>query len=244
MRKGLAESPFPPAPPAVPGFAQSPHVATLSELIEQVTTLAQELAGLRAQRGVLQRQISNSSDAATRAALELRKVPLESQMKQVEMDLASVRAQLQSRRTEMTQPPMMPPNMGRRGPDPDLIVGLAFAFIFAVLMPISIAIARRIWRGRKDTGPILEDRLSPRLDRLEQAVDTIAIEIERVSEGQRFVTKVLAERPLQAKSGNAPETHDAAGLNEPKPFLALGAGPIEPIRMAERQAVRQSITPH
>ena len=29
-----------------------------------------------------------------------------------------------------------------------------------------------------------------------------------------------------------------------KPILALGAGAAEPIRVAERQAVRQSITPH
>jgi hypothetical protein len=33
-----------------------------------------------------------------------------------------------------------------------------------------------------------------RFDRLEQAVDTIALEMERVTEGQRFVTKLLAER--------------------------------------------------
>jgi hypothetical protein len=32
-----------------------------------------------------------------------------------------------------------------------------------------------------------------RLERLEQGVEAIAIEIERVSEGQRFVTKLLAE---------------------------------------------------
>lgn len=33
-----------------------------------------------------------------------------------------------------------------------------------------------------------------RMDRLEQAVDAIAIEIERVSEAQRYTTKLLAER--------------------------------------------------
>jgi hypothetical protein len=33
-----------------------------------------------------------------------------------------------------------------------------------------------------------------RLERLEQAVDTIAIEIERISENQRFTTKLLSER--------------------------------------------------
>jgi hypothetical protein len=31
------------------------------------------------------------------------------------------------------------------------------------------------------------------MERIEQAMDAIAIEIERVSEGQRFVTRLLAE---------------------------------------------------
>jgi hypothetical protein len=74
-----------------------------------------------------------------------------------------------------------------------------FAFIGAVLMPIAIAVARRIWRGKRDTGRAIEDRVSPRLDRLEQAVDAIAIEVERISEGQRFVTRVLTERPIPAR---------------------------------------------
>jgi hypothetical protein len=29
---------------------------------------------------------------------------------------------------------------------------------------------------------------------MEQAIDSIAIEVERISEGQRFTTKLLAER--------------------------------------------------
>jgi hypothetical protein len=36
--------------------------------------------------------------------------------------------------------------------------------------------------------------LDARLERVEQAVESIAIEMERVSEGQRFVTKLLVER--------------------------------------------------
>jgi len=39
--------------------------------------------------------------------------------------------------------------------------------------------------------PAIDDN---RLRHLEQAVDAIAIEIERISEGQRFTTKLLAER--------------------------------------------------
>lgn len=41
--------------------------------------------------------------------------------------------------------------------------------------------------------PLGEDRLK----RLEQAVDSIAVELERVGEGQRYVTKLLAERGPQ-----------------------------------------------
>jgi hypothetical protein len=46
-------------------------------------------------------------------------------------------------------------------------------------------------------------QLSPQIDqrheRLEQGVDAIAIEIERITEGQRFVTKLLAEQESREK---------------------------------------------
>ena len=42
-------------------------------------------------------------------------------------------------------------------------------------------------------------RLEDRIARLEQAVDTIAIEMERIGESQRFLTKVLAERAAEKK---------------------------------------------
>jgi hypothetical protein len=50
-----------------------------------------------------------------------------------------------------------------------------------------------------------------RSDRMEQAIEAIAIEVERVAEGQRFVTKLLAERgqplldrPAQPKQSITP----------------------------------------
>ena len=36
-------------------------------------------------------------------------------------------------------------------------------------------------------------RIEARMERIEQAIDTIALETERVAEGQRWLTKVLAE---------------------------------------------------
>jgi hypothetical protein len=80
---------------------------------------------------------------------------------------------------------------------------------------------------------------------LEQAVDAIAIEIERISEGQRFVTRLLSERPALGRPMASPaDAADASAIGEAKPFLALGAGPVEPIPIVQRQSVKQSITPH
>jgi hypothetical protein len=51
-----------------------------------------------------------------------------------------------------------------------------------------------------------------RLERIEQAVDAIAIEVERVSEGQRFVTRLLSEgQGPQALAGKREAEQIAAG---------------------------------
>lgn len=56
--------------------------------------------------------------------------------------------------------------------------------------------ARRKAATATDSAAKLEDRMA----RLEQAVDTIAIEMERIGESQRFLTKVLSERPTQKQN--------------------------------------------
>jgi hypothetical protein len=65
---------------------------------------------------------------------------------------------------------------------------------FALLFPFAVALARRVWvrNGPQPAAPNLEN--SPRLQRIEQAIESIALEVERIGEAQRFTTKVLAER--------------------------------------------------
>ncbi len=240
-------------PPA--GMPIVPQVGGLSfeALQAQVIGQSQQLAVFQAQLRVLQGRINVSSDPGPEGLLAQRTV-LDNQILKLQIDLAGTRAQLASRMgisAENLGPNGRPmtgrPDFPRRGPDPDIIVGMSFTLAIAVAFPLAVAYARRIWRG-KPAASTQTDAVAPRLDRLEQAVDAIAIEIERVAEGQRFVTKVLAERPAQAQAhvaSESPLARDASSaLGEAKPFLALGAGPIEPIRAAERQAIRQSITPH
>lgn len=239
-----------PAPPAIPGqggtFAMPPGF----DSYEAIQVLAQQVAALRAQQRVLLAQ-THANDAGVAAAARAGLPAVEQQLAKATVDLAMQRARYDARQ----QRPGFLDNNFNRGPDrnrpnADQMTVMTLAFIFAVMMPISIAISRRIFRkGSTRAAQAPVDVISPRLDRLEQAVDAVAIEVERISEGQRFVTKVLVERPAAARAAtvrqaSAPETQDASGLGDAKPFLALGAGPIEPIRVAERQAVRQSITPH
>ena len=66
-----------------------------------------------------------------------------------------------------------------------------------LLLPFVLVLARRLWvRGVRREPLDLEN--SPRLQRIEQAVESIAIEVERIGEAQRFTTRLLAERPLDA----------------------------------------------
>ena len=60
-------------------------------------------------------------------------------------------------------------------------------------LPLVRVLARRLDRRDPVAGPELA-RIDERLSRLEAGVDAIAVEIERISEGQRFTTRLLADR--------------------------------------------------
>ncbi|MEP7381119.1 MAG: hypothetical protein ABI910_05495 [Gemmatimonadota bacterium] len=77
----------------------------------------------------------------------------------------------------------------------------------AIVMTVIRTIARAIGQRRDHSalgGDGLE-RLDDRLGRMEQAIEAIAIEVERVSEGQRFTSKLLAERTSGAERTPAAE---------------------------------------
>ena len=68
-----------------------------------------------------------------------------------------------------------------------------FAMVIAIVVgrPMVKAIAARVEAEGKR--PQIPSEVMNRLERIEQAVDAIAVEVERISEGQRFTTKLLSE---------------------------------------------------
>ena len=66
---------------------------------------------------------------------------------------------------------------------------------------IMVTTITKAWLKSRGSGGLTGrrlDALEGRLERIEQAIDTVAVEVERISEAQRFTTKLLAER---AESG-------------------------------------------
>ena len=94
--------------------------------------------------------------------------------------------------TTSTGVQFIPPDIPPRAKD----VAVSFFFMIAVIvigLPIVRAISRRIERGTPVAGPIPVE-VKNQLLQISQSVDAIAIEVERISEGQRFTTKMLADR--------------------------------------------------
>lgn len=71
--------------------------------------------------------------------------------------------------------------------------------VLFTMIPITVigamlvrAYTKRLELGSRRTE--LSPELAERLDRMEQAMDAIAVEVERISEAQRFTTRLLSER--------------------------------------------------
>jgi hypothetical protein len=77
---------------------------------------------------------------------------------------------------------------------PEIVVPIgafATAIILAIGVPMARAYARRMDADAKN--PRVPMEVTGRLERIEQSLEAVAIEVERISEGQRFTTKLLSE---------------------------------------------------
>jgi hypothetical protein len=217
------QAPAPPLAPAAPGV----NVVS-SRVLNNTPMSAQELAALKARRSMLSDQLQSADSrrrklselvrtatGADKAGLEQRIGVLDARLARLETDidetgklLASSPAALAS--ASQSSPMNFGPDSGSKMKDVIPIVAILSVF---VLFPIAISIARNIWRRGslpRATGPDRESAL--RLERMEQAMDAIAIEIERVSEGQRFVTRLLGEQRNGAGLGAGQSAGEAIGV--------------------------------
>ena len=70
-----------------------------------------------------------------------------------------------------------------------------FAFVIALVTITSIArLVEKLIERSKPAQPRGLQELSDKIDRVGQAVEAVALEVERIGESQRFLTRVLSDK--------------------------------------------------
>jgi hypothetical protein len=182
--------------------------------------LRNTLERVEEQRDDLQSELTQTpqSETAIRAGLEARLRELDTRILALDKEIATADgrvAQAAAIPGATKEPP--PIQINRDGP-PEEVWMLGGMAIFFIGFPIAIAYARRLWkRAATVVSTEMPAEMTDRLNRMEQAIDAVAVELERVGEGQRYVTKVFTEQQR-----------------------ALGAGAAEPLDVRQREALHQS----
>ncbi|HWL39494.1 MAG TPA: hypothetical protein VNO75_04585 [Gemmatimonadaceae bacterium] len=171
-----------------------------------VPRTAQDIAAIRERRSELSNQLTSAADRRSeiaeelklaegpvRTGLEQRLEVLDKRIIQLESDIAETGQQLTSAPAGLIAASQSP--LAELGIEPHLVERVSIMFTLFVMAPIAVSIAWAIFRRamKPAARSVKDSEGGERLERLENAVDAIAVEIERISEGQRFVTRLLTE---------------------------------------------------
>ncbi|MHB0963987.1 MAG: hypothetical protein ACYC5V_12345 [Gemmatimonadaceae bacterium] len=190
MPQATVSTPPTAAPTTQTPLFQVPPTAT--EMYEAARLARGELRNQRdvllTDRRRIREQLNTATNEVDRKSLEGRLVNTDARIADVEKQLATAELQVA---TSAAVPGVIiqPPS---NAPDVEDIIGMGLAASTFVLFPLVVAYARRIWR-RSAAPPALPQEFNDRMSNLERGIEAVAIEVERVGEGQRFVTQLLAE---------------------------------------------------
>lgn len=213
-----------PAPAATP--AQGPFVVTsgpqgtqtfslagpktqreIDALKAQRSELSNQLESVDSRRSSLMKQLRSTGDPVAVKGLEARLALLDARQIQLETDLQQTGQLLSSTAAGQVASTSVPPRMGSFTTNQTM--ALSVLGIIFIGFPLAIGLAKAMWRRsiRPGVAPQALTETAQRLERLESSVDAIAFEVERISEGQRFVTKLLSEaHGAPAIGAGSPET--------------------------------------
>ncbi len=162
--------------------------------------------GFKAQREVLSNQLGDLENTRRGITRQLEEVAagspehkaLEDRLTDVDGRIKAVDQMLAANSTQMAQAAAIPgavvppPPYIPHGP-PEEAYFLGGMFMIIVFLPLSVALARRIWRRSAAAVSAFPRELADRLTRLEQTAEATSLEVERIGEGQRFLTRLLTE---------------------------------------------------
>jgi hypothetical protein len=193
------EANTPPITGGVAGTAQAPPRTAqgVQQLRAQRSELSDQLTSAVGRRNKISTQLRTAPlGGADRAGLEQQLAVLDKRITQLESDIAETGRLLISAPGPLLNSTQSAPYL----PSPSQLTAISIVGTIFVLAPLSFAVARLVWRRATHPSRTLPPApdITNRLDRMEQGIEAIAIEIERISEGQRFVTNLIGEQSARA----------------------------------------------
>ena len=218
-----------PAAPVAPAVPQPIGAVVVQAPVQTRPINEAEIAVLRRQRSEMSNQLSSARERREELLDEIRAAPngteqgllshlqvVNDRIINIERDLEKSGQTLRSGQVPVGTV-LVPPRFSSPTDAAERGVAIS-ALVLAPLMLSFMVMRWRRWKRRGENRSSSPDH-DARMERLEQAVDAIAIEVERVGESQRYQSKVLAEANLM-------------------PALAAGQRAAEPIRVKDYEGVR------
>lgn len=158
----------PPAAPRIPAMPSAPGARTAAQQAQEAATAAQDAANAAQQLAEDARRQAEASQGTPAPS------PASDQL------------------TTSTGIPVDPAAILRESQP---IVGMAMVMVVAIFVgfPLVRMFARRMER-RTELGAVRAQDLMPQIRQLQESVDAMALELERISEAQRFQAKLMAEK--------------------------------------------------
>jgi hypothetical protein len=205
----VAPTPVAGQPAAPAAFPSGPISQEQAEFLRaKRTALSNQLESVQERRDEVADQLRNpETSSSERPGLENRLRVLDERLISIEKEMAANSAQLANaparRSSEGSTTVPGGRDRGARGFNPNLAIVLTFM----LLVPFAVQLARRWFApnsARYDRQQSAEAAaLRDRMDKMESAVEAVAIEVERIGEGQRFLTQAMSEPLARARSAAA-----------------------------------------
>lgn len=190
--------------------AQAPAAQTtvvhVPSVREQVRQSLEEVNQAVAESQDMRQEIREAQQHVRDAEQHLRDARTDDQRGAARQELFGARAELRALQgiSKITLHTGQPMRFAQDMIPPQVVdISIAFFIMLAVIIigwPLARAVGRRM--ERRADAPALPDRAtSDQLQRIEQAVEAMSIEIERISESQRFLTKLQSAAGERAPLG-------------------------------------------
>ena len=181
-------------PIAVPQTQQD-----VNNLIGRRNELSEQLNSATTRRNELARQLRSARAGPDQTGIEARISQLDARIISIESDIQDIGRAISAAPSGLRQTTSTGVPRTYGGPSASQVTAISIIGMITVLMPLSIAFGRVLLRrASRPPAPQLPKDVTDRLERMEQGIEAMAIEVERIGEGQRFVTQLMSDRAQRA----------------------------------------------